>query len=245
MKKAIRNISLLMIAVGIVFWFLPYHVEFTGYVLILLGAGILLCGFLLRIGKRILFKVLLVAIILCMVWLTGSIGYIGIYGALDMTPSDTDYAVILGAEVQGDQPSAILRERLDMGLKFMQEYPDAIVIVSGGQGGDEQLPESQVMYNYLESRGADMSRVYQENRSRNTRENLKFSGELAEKLGLDRTKVTIITSEFHLARTKYIAQSLGMTAEGLASKTSDWFLRLNYYLRESFSFVKAYVQAKL
>jgi len=245
MKKAVRNLSIILIVLGIVFLFLPYHVEFTGYVMILLGVGISVCAWLLRSGFKWLFRILLVLMILCTVWLTGSVGIIGIYSNFDASLPDQEYAVILGAQIHGDQPSRTLRERLDTGLKFIRENPDTVVILSGGQGADEIMPESQVMYNYLESHGADMKNVYQENRSTNTRENLQFSGDLAESLGLDRTKVTIITSEFHIARAEYIAESLGMAAGGIGARTEALFLRLNYYIRESFSFVKAFVQARV
>ena len=234
-----------MIVTGVVFFFLPYHMEFTGYVLVLLGGGLLLCTWLLRKGLKVLLIVLSAAMVLGTVWLTGSVSIIGIYGSFDAALPDSDYAVILGAEIKGNEPSAILKERLDRGLQFMEENPDAVVIVSGGQGDTEKMPESQVMYDYLAAQGADMSRVYQEDRSHNTRENLQYSGELAQSLGLDRTKVTIITSDFHLLRAEYIASSLEMSPGGIAARTEDLFFRLNYYLRESFSFVKAYVQAAL
>lgn len=244
MKKFTKTICLILIGLGIVFLLLPYHVEFTGYVMILLGIGIAVCSWLLRTGVKWAFRILVALMILCVVWLTGSVGIIGLYGNFDASLPDQQYAVILGAQIHGDQPSRTLRERLDTGLKFISENPDTVVILSGGQGADEIMPESQVMYNYLESHGADMTRVYQESRSTNTRENLKFSGDLAESLGLDRTKVTIITSEFHLARAEYIAESLGMAASGVGAKTEALFLRLNYYVRESFSFVKAFVEAR-
>lgn len=244
MKKPLRNICLILIVLGLVFLFLPYHVEFTGYVMILLGVGIWVCAWLLRTGIKWLFRILLVLIILGSVWLTGSVGIIGLYGSFDASLLNQEYAVILGAQCHGDQPSRTLRERLDVGLKFIAENPGVPVILSGGQGGDEIMPESQVMYRYLEAHGADMTNVYQENRSRNTRENLQFSGDLAESMGLDRSKVTIITSEFHLARAEYIAESLGMAAGGIGAKTEALFFRLNYYVRESFSFVKAFVEAR-
>lgn len=245
MKKFLNTLTWLLFLAGAVFLLLPYHMQFTGYVLILLGCGILLCRWLLKLGFKWLFGMFAALMILCTLWLTGSMGIIGLYGSFDAARPDSEYAVILGAEVNGTTPSKILAERLERGLRFMEDYPDTVIILSGGQGEGEDLPESQVMYDYLAARGADMTRVYQENRSRNTRQNLKFSGELAEKLGLDRKKVTIITSEFHIARAEYIASTLNMDAHSVAAKTEAVFFRLNYYLRESFSFVKAFVQGVL
>ncbi|MBP3313325.1 MAG: YdcF family protein [Oscillospiraceae bacterium] len=240
--KFLKTICLLLLVAGIAFCLLPYHMEFTGYVLILVGAGLRICLWLFTKGLKLLFGLLLGAVILGTVWLTGSMTVIGLYGSFDATLPQSEYAVVLGAEVQGDIPSVRLQERLDRTLKFMEEYPNTVIILSGGQGEGENLPESHAMYLYLEAHGADMSRVYEESKSRNTRENLMFSGDLAEKLGLDRKKVTIITSDFHLLRAEYIASSLGMEAGSVGALTKDVFFRLNYYVRETFAFVKAIVQ---
>lgn len=240
--KFLKTLCLLLIIVGIVFCLLPYHMEFTGYVLILVGAGVRICLWLFTKGLKLLFFLLLGAVVLGTVWLTGSMTVIGLYGSFDAALPQSQYAVVLGAEVRGDTPSPILQERLDRTLRFMEDYPETVIILSGGQGAGENLPESRAMYLYLESRGADMTRVYEESKSRNTRENLKFSGELAEKLGLDRKKVTIITSDFHLLRAEYIADSLDMEAGSVGALTKNVFFRINYYVREAFSFVKAFAQ---
>ena len=145
----------------------------------------------------------------------------------------------------GDQPSRTLRERLDAALEFLQRAPDAIVIVSGGQGTDECLTEAEVMYSYLKKNGADISRVFIENRAADTRENLKFSEEIAKEQGVDSLHPVIITSEFHLCRAKYIARTLGMEPCGLVSATKPGILMVNYLLREVFAFVKAWFTAAL
>ncbi len=240
--KFLKTICLILIIAGIIFCLLPYHMEFTGFALILVGAGLRICLWLFTKGLKIAFFLLLGAVVLGTVWLTGSMTVIGLYGSFDAALPQSEYAVVLGAEVRGDTPSPILQERLDRALTFMEEYPETVIILSGGQGEGENLPESHAMYLYLEAHGADMSRVYEESESRNTRENLKFSGQLAEKLGLDRKKVTIITSDFHLLRAEYIASSLDMEAGSVGALTKNVFFRVNYYLREAFSFVKAIAQ---
>ena len=95
----------------------------------------------------------------------------------------SSYAIVLGAQVQGDQPSRTLRQRLDVGLLYLQENPTGLLIVSGGQGPDEDDTEAAVMYAYLERHGADMQRVIQEPQASNTRENLMFSAALAQDAG--------------------------------------------------------------
>ena len=241
--KAAKIIGLPLILAGLLMVFLPYHVEFTGYVLLLLGAGTLVCGLLKEQGKRKLLAALVAAMSFCTLVLTAACAYIAWYGSWDAYDKSADYAVILGAQIHETVPSRTLKERLDKGVQFMEEHPETTVIVSGGLGTEETLPEAKVMYDYLASQGADMTRVYMEDKSGNTRENLMFSSRLAEELGLNKSNLTIITSEFHLCRAEYIASTLGLSAGGLGSETKTPFLLVNYYIREAFSFVKAYFVA--
>lgn len=60
------------------------------------------------------------------------------------------------------------------------------MIVSGGQGPDEAHTEASVMARYLIEHGADASRVIEEDKASNTRENLLFSSKLAEAADLIR-----------------------------------------------------------
>ncbi|MCI8526739.1 MAG: YdcF family protein [Oscillospiraceae bacterium] len=154
-----------------------------------------------------------------------------------------DYAVVLGAQVRGDQPSRTLRERLELTRRFLAENPAAVVIVSGGQGPDEAVTEASAMYAYLEASGADMRRVYKEEEAHDTRQNLQYAAALAVELGLDPARPVIITSDFHLCRAKYIAGTLGLEPCGIGSRTTPWYLALNYGLREVFAFVKAWYVA--
>ena len=118
-----------------------------------------------------------------------------------------------------------------------------IAVVSGGQGPDEAYTEASVMARYLIEHGADASRIIEEDEASNTRENLLFSAKLAEAAGLDTSRVLIVTSDFHMCRAKYIAQTLSMEPYGLASDTWPWILKVNYTLREVFAFCKAVYQA--
>ena len=171
----------------------------------------------------------------------GAMAYIDRSGRSDTFEADgaPEFVVVLGAQVQGDQPSLTLKKRLDLALSYLNDHPQAKVIVSGAQGADEAYTEASVMADYLIERGVDESRVIQEDRARDTRENLEYSRVLAEQHGMDTASVLIITSDFHLCRAKYLARRLGMEPYGLASQTWPEILRVNYLLREVFAFIKA------
>ena len=51
------------------------------------------------------------------------------------------YVIILGAQVRGSQITKSLKQRLDRAYEYLTEHPEAIAIVSGGQGKDEAVTE--------------------------------------------------------------------------------------------------------
>ena len=157
----------------------------------------------------------------------------------DVTGENFDFVVVLGAQTHGDQPSRTLRERLDLAYDYLTAHPQAHVVVSGGQGPDEDYTEAEVMRSYLIGRGIAPDRILKEEQASNTRENLYNSQQIAQENGLDTSRVLIITSEFHMNRARFIAYDLGMSPYGITSTTTPKFLQWNYYLREIFAFGKA------
>lgn len=238
--------ALVAAALGMICIALPFHVGMTGVCLLLLAA-VLAALELLRRKKapRIWSRILIALTALGMAAVFGSMGLIIAQGRDDEMPQNApEFVVVLGAQINGDQPSLTLKKRLDRAYEYMTEHPQATVFVSGGQGPDETQTEASVMAAYLERRGIDPERIVREEQASDTRENLIFSAELAQARGVDTGGVLIITSDFHMARAKYIARTLSMEPYGLASDTWPWILKANYTLREVFAFVKAWWTAR-
>lgn len=236
----------LLAALGAVCLALPLHIGMTGICLLLLAAVLLALRILKKKNAPKHWSRLLTGLTAAgMAVIFGAMGYIAMQGRDSvMTKEQTpEFVVVLGAQVHGDGPSLTLKKRLDKTLAFMQEHPDRTVIVSGGQGPDEADTEASVMARYLIEHGADASRIIEEDKASNTRENLLFSAKLAEAAGLDTSRVLIVTSDFHMCRAKYIARTLSMEPYGQASDTWPWILKVNYTLREVFAFAKAFWQA--
>lgn len=229
-------------ALGVLCIALPLHIAMTGLCFLALGA---VCGLLWLVrGKKWerMWRVLLLSLTgVCMLAVFAAMAYIDQQGKSSSFDdgSAPEFALVLGAQVQGDQPSLTLKKRLDMAGEYLMQHPQARVVVSGGQGADEAYTEAAVMAAYLERQGIDKSRILLEEEAGDTRENLAFSRMVAQEAGIDTESVLIITSDYHLCRAKYLAKRLGMQPYGLASQTWPEILRLNYLLREVFAFVKA------
>lgn len=148
---------------------------------------------------------------------------------------DLDYVVVLGAQVKGDVPSRALKKRLVKAYEYAQENPDAILILSGGQGSGENITEAQCMKEYLTEQGLPEERLILEAKSTNTRENLLFSDKLTS---CAQKKTGILSNNFHVYRAVKLAEKLGYTqAEGIAAP-SDAVMQVHYIVREVFALVK-------
>lgn len=91
------------------------------------------------------------------------------------TTDKVDYVIVLGARLYGDRPSPALLERLKVAKDYLMEDEDIKVVVTGGQGIDEKIPEAHAMAKYLVANGIEQNRIIKEEQATNTFENLQFS----------------------------------------------------------------------
>ena len=254
MKKRILQIALIAIGVLGLIWFLtPYAVgrimnlgNGTGAVIMAL---IMAYGaFMPKINQAIkklsakkIGKVILTGILVMVaaVILLAGVETAFMIKAATAKPSEDATVVVLGCRAYGSRPSIMLASRLDAAYEYLMEHPDATCIVSGGQGPDESMPEAECMYLYLTEKGIAPERIYQENRSTSTRENLLFSQEIIEAEGLN-PEIAIVTNEYHEYRASRVGNDLKMECSAIPSKTPLWLFP-TYYMRELYGILYEWV----
>lgn len=150
--------------------------------------------------------------------------------AANTGPDENATVIVLGCKAYGEHPSITLEERLKAALKYLNANPESVCIVSGGQGADETISEAQCMYLYLVNNGIASERIYQEDQSTTTRENIAFSYEIIKKQGLNEN-IAIATNNFHEYRAGKIADSIGLKHGAVSGDTAIWLLP-TYYTRE-------------
>ena len=163
-----------------------------------------------------LITVLIIIIISLVVFLWILTGKWIANGQKPIADGQNDYAIILGAKVNGEIPSLSLSYRLDAALNYAKDYPHVRFVLSGGQGPDEHISEAEAMRRYLVENGIDEDRLLIESASTSTYENILYSQEM---LPSSVKSVTIITSDYHLERSKRIARILNLQADVVAAKT--------------------------
>ena len=161
------------------------------------------------------------------------------YKATQQRPVSKTTVIVLGCRVYGEQPSLMLKERLDAAYEYLVTNPGAVCILSGGQGQGENISEAECMYRYLLGRGISSDRLMKEDKSTSTRENLAFSKTIIEEQGLC-GNIAIVTNEFHQYRAGEIAKDLGMNHGAVNGKTA-WWLFPTYYVRELYGIVYEWI----
>lgn len=146
-------------------------------------------------------------------------------------PRQSATLIVLGCRVYGNTPGRMLKGRLDAALRFLNAYPDAACIVSGGQGEDEICTEASVMAAYLMAHGIDKERVYQEDRSKNTCQNLSMSAQIIKRQGLD-AQVAIASDGFHQLRGQLFAKQNHLQVVGAVTCKTPWYRLLYFWPRE-------------
>lgn len=139
--------------------------------------------------------------------------------------------IVLGCRVYGEQPSLMLSRRLDAALKYLNDNPDAIAVLAGGQGEGEFISEAEAMSRRLTANGISEDRLFLEDRSTSTDENIAFSKAVIEERGLSQN-IIIVTDGFHQYRAQFHAKNAGLTVEGAVRANTPLYALPYYWLRE-------------
>lgn len=142
-------------------------------------------------------------------------------------PQGLDCIIVLGAKVNGREPSGALRNRIQVAEEYLKANPATVAVLSGGQGSDEEISEAQCMYENLVAAGIDPARLTMEDQSTDTSENLIFSRALVP----EGASVGLVTNNFHIFRSLALARKLGWNVSGVPVATS-WFSIPHYFMRE-------------
>lgn len=156
------------------------------------------------------------------------------------TADNQNTIIILGCAVRGETPSFTLSSRINAACDYLMKNPDSVAILSGGQGNNEDISEAQCMYNILTEKGISSERLYLEDKSTNTGENIAFSKQVIDEYNLS-TRVAIVSSDYHLKRAKMICEKNGLEDAGTISAASTYFDKPTFYLREVLGVVKEFI----
>ncbi len=125
---------------------------------------------------------------------------------------EVDCVIVLGCFVKEDgTPGNILADRLKTGVELYKNGVAPKIIMSGDHSSDE-YNEVASMKNYAVNAGVPSEDIFMDHAGFSTYETMYRAKEV-----FGAKKVVIVTQEYHLYRSVYIAEKLGMEAYGVAS----------------------------
>ena len=151
-------------------------------------------------------------------------------------PLCQDYVLILGCAIRKDGTLyPLIKGRADRAIAFYQQQQTQtgkapVLVPSGGQGSDEIIAEGEAVRRYLLEQGIPETQIMAETKSVNTLENMRCSKVLID---ARQTKANVIfsTTNYHAFRSGVLAESVGLHADAIASKTK-WYFWPNAQIRE-------------
>lgn len=172
----------------------------------------------------------------CMLIATVVCGFIA---AVKRPPDGMDYVIILGCRISKDgKPLPLLRSRCDGAIRYYRrqaekQNPLPKLVASGGKGEDESVSEAEAIRGYLLEQGIPEEDILVENKSTNTRENMRFSMRLigAKEGEDDKVRVAYSTTNYHVLRSGILANREGFRMKGIGCRTK-WYFWPNAFLRE-------------
>lgn len=177
---------------------------------------------------------------MCFYMLTFSVFTVYIYSrpATNLVYDDRSVIAVFGCHTYGMTPGSVLSSRLDCAFKILEDYTSMLCIVSGGMGPNETVTEAESMREYLIQRGINPERIYIDDKSNNTIENMINIKELLDLKNLSDYDVIAVSSIYHLPRLRMLAEKYNISMITVSADTPNVFFTLSDTVREYMAWVK-------
>src|SRR3989338_5590932 len=114
-----------------------------------------------------------------------------------------DAIIVLGAAQWNEKPSPIFQARLDHTRELYDAGYAHFIIITGGKAPHHTLSDSSIGKEYLMQYGISADRIFTEELSRTTLQNLIFAQEIMEAPTFQ--SALLVSHDFHMMRTKEIS----------------------------------------
>jgi SanA protein len=183
--------------------------------------------------KRIF--ILILALILFVFGLNAGIHFYArnhIYKDIDKVPP-VYTGIVLGAGARNHKVSSVLQDRLETALALYKKGKVKRLLLTGDHGRKD-YDEVNTMKDYLVTRGVSEKDIFLDHAGFDTYDSMFRAKELFEV-----RDAIVITQDFHLNRSVFLARNLGLDANGFAADRRVYSGRKYYAFREKFTVCKA------
>ena len=150
---------------------------------------------------------------------------------------DIDCIVVLGCQVKDDgKPSDMLADRLKRGIELYNQGVAPKIIMSGDHG-QKEYDEVNTMKQVAVDAGIPSNDIFMDHAGFSTYESLYRAKEIFEA-----DKIIVVTQKYHLYRTMYIAEKLGIEAYGVNADYHTYWGQSNRDAREILARCKDFIK---
>ena len=148
-------------------------------------------------------RTIVVLLALLVVFFCGKV----IIGSVINTAGQADYAIVLGLALENGKPTDELLARLDTAQSYLGKYPEARLILTGGNADASGRTEAAVMREILAERGVGDDRMILEDQATSTKDNFRNTAQIID----PGEPVVLISSNYHMDRAVQTAKAAGFT----------------------------------
>lgn len=149
---------------------------------------------------------------------------------------DIDCILVLGAGVVGKRPSHMLEDRLLQAISLYENNVSSKIIMSGDHGRKE-YDEVNIMKDFAIEKGIPSENIFMDHAGFSSYESIYRAKEIFKA-----KKIVIVTQEYHLYRSLYIANQLGIEAYGVDADPRQYVGQTYRELREILARNKDFVK---
>ena len=142
---------------------------------------------------------------------------------------DIDAILILGAGINGKNPSHMLEDRLLEGIKLYNNGVSNKIIMSGDHGKVD-YDEVNIMKKFAIDKGIPSENIFMDHAGFSTYESIYRAKEI-----FSAKKIVVVTQKYHLYRAIYIAEALGMEVYGVGADPRTYVKQVYREIREVFA----------
>lgn len=204
----------------------------------ILGVLFIICGiFFRKVNENLKWTIICISLVAVLV-LTSFISFLYTYGNTDTVTYTEDAIIVFGAGIRGEALSENLTNRLNAAVTYHEKNPNAFIVVSGGQGPEEDITEALAMEKYLVGQGIPQNKILKEEQATSTAENFQYSKELLEDVFEENLSVAFITNDYHVYRAQNIGKTVGFESLTYCHNATPWYLIVPSTLREILAVLK-------
>ena len=150
--------------------------------------------------------------------------------------NDIDCIVVLGAGLFGDRPSPMLEDRLNRAIELYKSGVSKKIIMTGDHGRKD-YDEVNAMKNFAIRKGVPSEDIFMDHAGFSSYDSMYRAKEI-----FLAKRIVVVTQDYHLYRSLYIADRLGICAYGVPAKHVDYAGNMNREVREIIARDKDFVK---